>query len=95
MSKFHYNFRNALLQDDYLLLYRCIEHLASQNNGGLISTPTSPSPLLPPPCIETYLTSQITAAPNGHVNGVVLHNGNGRIPPDGMETIDISGDPNI
>ncbi|ODN00699.1 Tyrosine-protein phosphatase 99A [Orchesella cincta] len=79
--------------DDYLLLYRCVESVVSTNNGGTLPTPTSPSPLLPPPSIESFLASQIATAPNGHINGLIVHNGNGRIPPEGMETIDTSGDP--
>lgn len=68
--------------------------MVSQSNGGTIPTPTSPSPLLPPPSIESFLTSQTTTIiPNGHMNGVIVHNGNGRIPPEGMETIESSADP--
>lgn len=69
--------------------------MVSTSNGGTIPTPTSPSPILPPPSIESFLASQIVAAPNGHANGVIVHNGNGRIPPEGMETLDASGDPAV
>ncbi|OXA53024.1 Tyrosine-protein phosphatase 99A [Folsomia candida] len=83
--------------DDYLFLYRCMEALTCTSNG-IPHTPTSPSPLLPPSGTDPFITTTPNILPpNGHMNGRIIHNGNGtvRVPPDGMETVDHSGDPMV
>jgi hypothetical protein len=70
-----------------------MEAISSTSNGGIPHTPTSPSPLLPPPGVETFITTTPNILPpNGHLNGRIIHNGNGNIrhAPDGMETVDHS-----
>jgi len=88
-------------QDDFLNLYRWIESTAcitSNGNGGIVHTPSSPSPLLPPQGTEAFIiTTPNIPPPNGHINGRIIHNGNGtvRVPPDGMETVNHPGDPMV
>ena len=79
-----------LSQNDYLLLYQSIEALARSRNSELALTPSSPSPLLPPPMngVDTYIT--IPSVVPTATNGRACHEKNGtfRAPPDGMETVD-------
>lgn len=72
-----------------------MEAISCTSNGGIPHTPTSPSPLLPPPGVESFITTPNIPPPNGHLNGGrIIHNGNGtiRVPPDGMETVNHSGE---
>lgn len=74
-----------------------MEALTCTSNG-IPHTPTSPSPLLPPSGTDPFITTTPNILPpNGHMNGRIIHNGNGtvRVPPDGMETVDHSGDPMV
>ncbi|KAJ9581538.1 hypothetical protein L9F63_023279 [Diploptera punctata] len=84
-AKLYHNKRPGIwkCQDDYLLLYRAMEAMASSMVNTIPPPPPAPTPAPP----DLYLTA------NGHINGFVGNGngpgqGNGRVPADGMESHD-------
>lgn len=66
-----------------------MENLARTRNSEIALTPSSPSPLLPPPLngVDTFITIP-SVVPTTNGKACYEKNGTFRAPPDGMETID-------